>query len=113
MRAVIYLRVSTSAQADTDYDPEGFSIKGQREACLRKAADLDAEVVDEFIDRGESARTADRPQLKRLLARLEQQRDVELVIVHKVDRLARSREDDILINLALRNAGAHLVSVME
>ena len=36
-RAVLYLRVSTAAQADKDRDPEGYSIPAQREACLRKA----------------------------------------------------------------------------
>ncbi len=60
-RALLYIRVSSSQQADTDYDLEGFSIPAQREACLRKAAQLGVQVVDEFVDRGESARTANRP----------------------------------------------------
>ncbi len=38
---------------------------------------------------------------------------VKYVIVHKVDRLARSRADDVAINLALHQAGAQLVSVSE
>ena len=54
-RAVIYMRVSSAQQADNDYDPEGFSIPAQREACLRKAAALGVHVVEEFVDRGESA----------------------------------------------------------
>src|SRR5436309_8539467 len=98
-RAVIYLRVSTSAQADKDYGSEGFSIPAQREACLRAAERLGASVVEEYVDRGESARSADRPDLQRLLKRLKRQRDVDFVIVHKVDRLARSREDDVAIAL--------------
>lgn len=57
-RAVIYLRVSSTQQADKDFDAEGFSIPGQREACIREADKLGAQVVEEFIDRGESARTA-------------------------------------------------------
>ena len=32
------------------------------------------------------------------------------VIVHKVDRLARNRADDVAINLAIQQAGAELVS---
>ena len=35
--AVSYLRVSTSAQADTDYNDEGFSLPAQREANQRAA----------------------------------------------------------------------------
>jgi site-specific DNA recombinase len=54
-RAVVYLRVSTNKQADKDTDPEGYSLPAQREACYRKAEQLGAEVVDEYMDRGESA----------------------------------------------------------
>src|SRR5438067_10269821 len=91
-RALIYVRVSSSQQADTDYDPEGFSIPAQREACLRKAAAVGAEVVEEFIDRGESAKTANRAGLQALLTRLGEG-GITHVIVHKVDRLARNRAD--------------------
>src|SRR5438105_14902926 len=88
--AVIYLRVSTKEQTQRDGDPEGYSIPAQREACKRKAISLGAVVVEEFVDRGESARSADRPELQRLLAHVKANR-VDYVIVHKVDRLARNR----------------------
>jgi site-specific DNA recombinase len=112
-RAATYLRVSTAAQATRDREPEGYSIPAQREACQAKAAELDAEVVAEYVDRGESAKTADRPELKALLARLEAERDLGYVIVHKVDRLARNRYDDATITYALHEAGVELVSVTE
>ncbi len=110
--AVIYLRVSTKEQAERGGEAEGFSIPAQREACRRKAASLDAVVVEEFADRGESAKTADRPDLKRLLEFIAAN-PVRYVIVHKVDRLARNRADDVAINLAIQQAGAELVSVSE
>jgi site-specific DNA recombinase len=112
-RAVIYLRVSSAQQANVDYDPEGFSIPAQRDACARKAASLEADVVAEYIDRGESAKTADRPDLKRMLDRLATEKDIDLVIVHKVDRLARNRADDVSIGVQIRSAGAQLVSATE
>ena len=112
-RAVIYLRVSTAAQADKAGDEEGFSIPAQREACFRKAADMDAEVVDQYLDRGESAKSADRPSLQLMLSRLQEQGDIDYVIVHKVDRLARSRQDDVGINLIIQQCGARLVSCSE
>jgi site-specific DNA recombinase len=112
-RAAIYLRVSTAAQATKGREPEGYSIPAQREACTAKAAELDAEVVAEYVDRGESAKTADRPELKALLSRLEAERDLDYVIVHKVDRLARNRYDDATITYALHEAGVELVSVTE
>jgi site-specific DNA recombinase len=110
--AAIYLRVSTKEQAERGGETEGFSIPAQREACKRKAASLNSVVVDEFVDRGESAKTADRPELQRLLEFITQN-PVTYVIVHKVDRLARNRADDVAINLALKQAGVELVSVSE
>jgi Resolvase, N terminal domain len=67
----------------------------------------------ERIDAGESARSADRPELQRMLSYLTEQRDIDYVIVHKVDRLARNRADDVAINLAISKAGATLVSCTE
>src|ERR1700733_4462293 len=110
--AVIYLRVSTKEQATKGGEREGFSIPAQREACRRKAASLDATVAEVFADRGESAKTADRPELQRLLTYVAANR-VTYCIVHKVDRLARNRADDVAINLALKQAGVTLVSVSE
>ena len=112
-RAIIYLRVSTNDQVQTDYDADGFSIRAQREACERKANDLGAVVVEEFCDRGESAKSADRADLQRMLAYLRTTGNVDLVVCHKVDRLARSREDDMAIVVAIRQAGAQLVSATE
>ncbi len=60
-----------------------------------------------------SARSADRPQLQAMLTRLREGAGVDYVIVHKVDRLARSRQDDVLITLVIRKAGAKLVSTTE
>lgn len=110
--AIIYLRVSTKEQAERGGEIEGFSIPAQREACKRKAASLNATVVEEFVDRGESAKTADRPELQRMLEFIKENH-VKYVIVHKVDRLARNRADDVAINLALKQAGVELVSVSE
>jgi site-specific DNA recombinase len=110
--AVIYVRVSSKEQAEKGGEAEGFSIPAQREACKRKAESLHAAVIDEFVERGESAKTADRPELQRLLAFVAEH-PVKYVIVHKVDRLARNRADDVAINLALQQAGAELVSVSE
>ncbi len=112
-RAVIYLRVSTAEQAHGADSTEGYSIPAQRDACTRKAHDFGAEVVAEFTDRGESARSANRPELQRMLALLAEHKDIDYVIVHKVDRLARNRADDVQIQLAIERAGARLVSVSE
>ncbi len=114
-RAAIYLRVSTAEQTTRAYSEEGYSIEAQREACVRKIALLEAELAPggEYVDRGESARSAKRPQLQALLGRLREGRDLDYVIVHKLDRLARNLADHVEITLAIKAAGAELVSVVE
>jgi len=82
------------------------------EANRRKADALGADIVAEFVDRGESARSADRPELKRMLQFVTSE-PIAYCVVHKVDRLARNRADDVEINLALTKAGARLVSATE
>ena len=108
MKAVIYLRVSTKEQAE-----EGYSIPAQAEACRRFIADHGWELADEYVDRGESARTADRPQLQAMLARLAEDPSIEALVVHKLDRLARNLEDHAAVRAALRKAGVQLHSVTE
>lgn len=110
--AVSYLRVSTKEQAERDGEPDGYSIPAQRDANQRKAISMSAVVQMEFVDRGASARSADRPQLQEMLRYLENNH-VDYVIVHKVDRLARNRADDVEISLAIKKAGAELVSATE
>jgi hypothetical protein len=89
-RAVIYLRVSTQRQADSGFGGEkGFSITEQQEVCEAKAAQLDAEIIEVYIDEAETARVADRPELMRMMARIKELKDVDYVIVHKLDRFSR------------------------
>src|SRR5437588_12529648 len=86
--AVIYLRVSTKDQAYRNNTAEGLSLPAQREACERKAEALGATIVEQFVERGESAKTTNRTELQRLLAYVKDN-PVDYVIVHKVDRWAR------------------------
>ncbi|MFI0411805.1 recombinase family protein [Actinomadura sp. 3N508] len=111
-RVVIYLRVSTEEQASVGGEAEGYSIPAQRDACLGKAQAMHAIVVEQYIDAGESAKSARRPDLQRMLHELKGRR-IDYVIVHKIDRLARNRADDVEINAAIAKAGAKLVSVSE
>jgi DNA invertase Pin-like site-specific DNA recombinase len=110
--ALVYVRVSTKEQARTGGGAEGYSIPAQRDACLAKAAQLGAVVHHVYVDAGESARSADRDELQKLLCDVKAVKP-DFVIVHKIDRLARKREDDIAINLLLRRNGATLISCTE
>ena len=113
--AVSYLRVSTRDQAERGGGAdEGFSIPAQRDANKKKALSMGAIVGKEFVDRGASARSAHRPELQKMLEYIRENKDrVDYVIVHKVDRLARNRGDDIDITRVLQEADVQLVSASE
>src|SRR5690348_3887037 len=67
-RAVIYLRVSTPSQVNTDFDPEGISIPAQRKACKRKAQEMGLSIQREYVEPGRSATRMDqRPVFREML----------------------------------------------
>lgn len=112
-KAVSYLRVSTRGQSERGGgDDEGFSIPAQREGNKRKASALFAMIVKEFVDRGSSAKSADRDQLQQMLDYI-RENQVDYVIVNKIDRLARNRQDDVEITRAIKDCGATLISATE
>ncbi|WP_182141912.1 recombinase family protein [Schaalia sp. JY-X169] len=112
-RAVSYIRVSTKEQAERGGE-EGFSIPAQRDANKRKAQSMGAMVVKEFVERGVSGTTTNRPALQEMLRYLEEESgNIDYVIVHKIDRLARNRADDVEINQRFAEYGVRLVSTSE
>jgi site-specific DNA recombinase len=113
-RAVIYLRVSSAGQVNTDYDPEGLSIPAQREACKRYAERHGAVVVREYVEPGVSGGSLlKRAAFRRMIDEIGEQRDVDLVIVWSVSRWARNQEDHWVARGLITKAGAKLVSVKE
>jgi site-specific DNA recombinase len=105
MRAVGYCRISKQAE-------RGCSLEAQREKisamCVVQGAGL-AEVV---IEDGESAKSLDRPALRRLLDMVDA-RQVDVVIVAKLDRLTRSVRDLAELLERFSRRGVSLVSVNE
>ena len=73
---------------------------------------MGALVIAEFVERGRSGTSLERPELQRMLEYI-QERPVDFVIVHKIDRLARNRADDSAITKTILGAGAYLVSTTE
>lgn len=106
-RCVIYTRVSTKDQAD------GYSIAAQRKGALDLAIDKGWVVAGEFSDRGESARTADRPEFKAMLELVARDPSISYLVVHKLDRIARNLEDHAMVRALLRDANCELISVSE
>lgn len=112
--AVLYLRVSTASQVNTDYDPEGLSIPTQRKICLAKAKQLGITIVDEYVELGRSGtKTVNRPEFQAMLERLHTRGDVDCVMVYKLSRLNRSRFDDAVTMMELRKANVTLISATE
>ena len=108
MNCLLYARVSTDKQAQKD-----LSIPAQIEAMREYAKRNGWKIIGTFIDEGESAKTANRPELKRLIKHCKENKQVDLVIVHKIDRLARNLVDYATIKAILKQKGIRLVSVSE
>jgi len=98
IRAAVYCRVSTEEQA-----AEGMSIMAQKKALAEYAAKNHMVVVDEFIDEGVSARTAERKQFQRMVSNAKKKpKPFDIILIHKTDRFARNREDAIIYKSLLR-----------
>lgn len=85
-----YLRVSTEEQANS-----GLGLDAQRET-IQRYADAHSWDLIWYEDAGLSAKSLDRPQLQAALARLHvglKRRDVDGIVVAKLDRLSRSVVD--------------------
>lgn len=113
-RAVVYLRVSSKGQVNTDYDPEGISIPAQRLSCERKADQLGLSIVAEYVEAGISGtEMTKRVEFQRMLERIRRDKDVDYVIVYKLSRFARNRTDDAIVMADLQKRGVTLISATE
>jgi DNA invertase Pin-like site-specific DNA recombinase len=108
MQAVIYCRVSTKEQT------HNLSLPTQLKACRDYCAGKGLVVAKEFLEAGESAKTADRTQLRALLAYCRENKGrVHALIVYNISRFARDRFDHVVIRAQLQKLGVTLRSVNE
>jgi site-specific DNA recombinase len=113
-RSVVYLRVSSKGQVNTDYDPEGISIPAQRLSCERKAQTLGLNIVAEYVEPGRSGtEMTKRVAFQQMLERIRREKDVDYVIVYELSRFARNRLDDAIVMADLQKRGVVLVSATE
>src|ERR1700686_2609068 len=104
--AVVYTRVSTAEQSD--------SLPVQEKKCTDFAQSQNLNVLHVFTDAGESARTADRPQLQAMRAFCrKRQGKIGHVIVADLSRLARNAGDQNKLIEELADWGIRLRSVDE
>jgi len=108
MNIIVYCRVSSRDQVD------GTSLDSQEAACREYATHKGWNILDVFIEEGESAKFADRTKLLELLSYCkDKNRHVEALLVWKLDRFARNIEDHYMIKATLRRMGVRVVSVTE
>ena len=87
-KAIIYCRVSTKEQV------EGTSLDAQDSICRKYAERSGFEILKLFREEGESAKTADRTQLLKMMDfALKNYKEINSLIIYKVDRLARNAAD--------------------
>jgi len=112
-RAALYLRVSTPGQVNTDYNPEGISIPAQRVAGARKADELQADIVREFIEPGRTATSIDkRPIFQEMLAWVKDQHDIAYIIVYHFNRIFRNAIDAAITKRDLGKIGTRIISTV-
>src|SRR5665811_1131127 len=87
VRGVIYARFSTEMQRDE-------SIDAQVRAVQEYANRNDIVIVDQYVDRAKSATTDNRPAFQQMIADAAKNK-FEVVLVHKLDRFSRNRNDSI------------------
>lgn len=108
MKAALYLRVSTDAQADKD-----LSLPAQEAQLKAVAADKGWEVAEVFREAGKTGTNDARPQLQALLAAATSKKPpFDIVMVYAVDRFGRGPADPLNAQRMLDN-GVRLFSKYE
>lgn len=110
-RGACYLRVSTNDQLE-------FSPDAQLRAIKTYAKNNNIIIDDDyiFIDEGISGRKADkRPAFQKMIAIAKSKpKKFDVILVHKFDRFARSREDSVVYKSLLRKeCGIKVISITE
>ncbi len=107
--AVIYCRVSTREQVE-----EGNSLISQERNCQEYAAKHGYTVIQTFIERGESAKTAERTELQKLLTYCAvKKHNISAIIIYKIDRLSRNTDDYSQLRILLKKYGVEIRSTSE
>ncbi len=96
----LYLRVSSEMQKE-----QGTSIPAQRRELREFVATQGWEIVAEYVDEGEAAKTDDRPQFQAMIAEATSpKRPFSVIVVYALDRLFRSRYDAAVYRNRLKSA---------
>ncbi|WP_366524742.1 recombinase family protein [uncultured Pontibacter sp.] len=108
-RIVVYTRVSTKEQAETNQ-----SLSTQKKYCDAYALDHGLEVAAYFGGTYESAKTDERKEFNRMLAFVKSSKEqISKILVYSPDRFSRSGANAIYISQQLRENGIDILSVTQ
>jgi len=106
--AIIYVRVSSSEQVD------GTSLESQERFCKEYAQKENLNILKIFIEKGESAKTADRTEfIKAISFCSDKKNKISYFIVYKIDRFSRNQTDYAIVKQRLQKYGTEIRSVSE
>ncbi len=108
-KAVIYLRVSTEEQCDN------YSLETQEDICKKESSRRKYRVDKIFREEGRSAKNIKgRPSLINLLEYCRKyRREIDAVIVYRLDRISRQTADYLAIRKKLAECEIQLISASE
>jgi len=107
-RCVLYARVSTEKQVE-----KGLSIPAQIDIMKQYAQGRGWTVARVFKDEGKTGRNTNRPALQEMLKFCELDGSIDVVLVHKLDRLSRSVVDTERLIVDLEDGGIHFDAAAE
>lgn len=107
MRAALYCRVSSAAQAK-----EGDSIPAQLDALNKYANERKYQIIGTFVDDGVSGTKYDRDEFQSLLQMVENDQ-VDIILVTKMDRLHRSLRNFLNMQDTLDRHHCHWKAIWE
>lgn len=106
----LYIRVSTSKQAEL-----GFSLEGQKEEGIQTAHKLYGDDINliYYVDEGISAKsTSSRHELNRMMQDV-RKGNLDAIITYKVSRLSRNLSDSLSLVEEIHNSGVKFISIKE
>src|SRR5690606_9280205 len=105
---IVYVRVSSHEQID------GTSLESQERLCHEYAKREGITVLQTFIEKGESAKTADRTEFMKAISFCSEKKNkIDHFIVYKIDRFSRNQTDYAIVKQKLKKYGTEIRSVSE
>lgn len=106
MNAVIYARYSSDRQTEQ-------SIDGQLRECREFAERENINIIDTYIDRAVSGRSAEHREAFQKMIADSAKKQFQAVLVYKLDRFARNRYDSAIYKSKLKKNGVKVLSAKE